>query len=96
METISALACLTALAHETRLAVFRALVRAGNPVPAGSLAEQLELPPSTLSFHLKELRLCGLVRQERQGRQLLYQARYDRVFALRDFLVEDCCGGRCA
>lgn len=70
--------------------MFRALVRAGSPVAAGALAEQLELPPSTRSFHLKELRLCGLVGQARRGRQLLYQARYDRVFALRDFLVEDC------
>lgn len=63
---------------------------------AGALAEELELPPSTLSFHLKELRLCGLVDQQREGRSLLYRARFDRVLGLRDFLIEDCCGGRCA
>ncbi len=93
METSSALTVLAALAHETRLDVFRALVRAGEPVPAGRLSEVLGVPASTLSFHLKELRWAGVVRSERQGRSQLYSADYSKMKDLCSFLMKDCCGG---
>ncbi|MCA9704267.1 MAG: helix-turn-helix transcriptional regulator [Myxococcales bacterium] len=93
MESTRAIAAFAAMAHETRLDVFRTLVRAGRPVPAGMLAERLDVPGSTLSFHLKELRLAGLVSSERQGRSLLYAADFDTLRALQAFLVRDCCQG---
>lgn len=90
---MSAITAFSALAHETRLDTFRTLVRAGTPVPAGVLAEQLRVPFSTLSFHLKELRLAGLVTSERQGRSLLYSANFDTLRDLQSFLMRDCCEG---
>jgi ArsR family transcriptional regulator, arsenate/arsenite/antimonite-responsive transcriptional repressor len=94
MESEKALAALGALAQETRLEVFRRLVRAG-PVgeTAGAIAEALETPAPTLSFHLKELERAGLIVQRREGRNLIYAANYARMRELLAYLMRDCCGG---
>jgi DNA-binding transcriptional ArsR family regulator len=92
MEEKQALSCLSALAHETRLAVFRLLVRQGPPgMPAGEIAVRLAVPPPTLSFHLKELERAGLIQATRQHRQILYATDYPGTRALLDFLMRDCC-----
>ena len=87
---------LAALAHETRLDVFRMLVQAGpEGLPAGLMAERLEIPPQTLSFHLKELARAGLVQNRREGRSIIYQPDFGRIGAVTGYLMENCCGGRC-
>ncbi|MCI0585970.1 MAG: helix-turn-helix domain-containing protein [Planctomycetes bacterium] len=94
METRDALGALAALAHATRLAVFRALVRAGPAgVPAGALSQRLAVPPATLSFHLAALARAGLVASRREGRSIRYAADFRAMRALVDFLTEDCCAG---
>jgi ArsR family transcriptional regulator len=94
MEEKDAVAALTALAHPARLRVFRALVGAGpaglNP---GLLAATLDLPPSTLSFHLKELTRADLVGVEREGRNLTYRPALQRMNALLGYLTDHCCEG---
>jgi DNA-binding transcriptional ArsR family regulator len=90
----SAIAALAALAQPSRLRAFRALVVAGQQgLVAGALAQQLDVPPSSLSFHLKELANAGLVNSESQGRFLVYRARYARMNTLIDYLTEHCCRG---
>lgn len=85
---------LAALAQEVRLRVFRALVVAGTEgLTPGILAEQLAVPPNTLSFHLKELANAGLISQERQGRNLIYRASFETMNALLSYLTENCCAG---
>ena len=85
---------LAALAHETRLAVFRLLVTAGpSGLPAGEIAERLGVVASTLSFHLKELDRAGLLRSWRRQRQIFYAADYEGTRALLTFLTRDCCQG---
>jgi DNA-binding transcriptional ArsR family regulator len=97
METKNVIAALGALAHDTRLAVFRRLVVAGDAgEPAGQVAEALTLPPPTLSFHLKELGRAGLVSSRRQGRQVFYAADFAGMRAVIDFLFQDCCQGHAA
>jgi ArsR family transcriptional regulator len=91
-DTITALA---ALAQPSRLRAFRALVVAGQQgLTAGALAQQLNVPPSSLSFHLKELAHAGLVDSEQQGRFLLYRARFARMNSLINYLTEHCCEGQ--
>ena len=93
MKTPEAAHLLSALAHEARLSVFRLLV--GQPDrPAGDLARALDMPPSTLSFHLKDLRTAGLVESRREGRQILYTANFQALTALLSFLADDCCAGK--
>ena len=94
MEQKQALACLAALAQETRLAIFRLLVQQG-PVgmPAGEIAQRLAVPAPTLSFHLKELERAGLIGSTRRQRQILYATNYAGTRALLDFLMHDCCQG---
>ena len=95
MESEAALAKLSALAQETRLAIFRRLVRAGPPgESAGAIADALATPAPTLSFHLKELERAGLITQRRESRSLIYAAHYDGMRTLLAFLMEDCCAGR--
>lgn len=94
MEEKLALAALAALAHETRLAVFRLLVTAGpSGLPAGEIAERLGVVASTLSFHLKELDRAGLLRSWRRQRQVFYAADYQGTRELLTFLTRDCCQG---
>ena len=95
MESIDALAALAALAHETRLAVFRRLVRAGpEGESAGVVAAALNVAAPTLSFHLKELERAGLVESRRESRNIIYAAAYPAMRALLNFLMKDCCAGR--
>ena len=85
---------LAALAQPVRLQVFRALVVAGqNGMVPGTMAEGLQIPANTLSFHLKELANAGLVTQERAGRHIVYRAAYERMTALIGYLTENCCQG---
>jgi DNA-binding transcriptional ArsR family regulator len=94
METKQALTALSALAHETRLAVFRLLVRQGpDGMAAGEIAQMLQVPAPTLSFHLKELEAAGLVQARRRHRYILYAADFAGARALLEFLMRDCCQG---
>jgi DNA-binding transcriptional ArsR family regulator len=85
---------LGALAHESRLAIFRALVVAGpDGMPAGEIAQQLGLAPSSLSFHLKDLSHAELVTPRQEGRFVIYTANFDAMTGLIAFLTENCCAG---
>jgi DNA-binding transcriptional ArsR family regulator len=94
MESEYAVAALSALAHDNRLAVFRLLVRAGpDGLAAGEIAAELDVPNATLSFHLNQLRHAGLVSFRRSGRSLIYAAKYGSMNALLAYLTENCCRG---
>ena len=94
METKQAIAALAAIAQESRLAVFRLLVQAGpEGMIASKISEQLEIPPSSLSFHLKELSHAGMVNVRQDGRFMIYSANFDTMNSLLGFLTENCCGG---
>ena len=94
METKAAVAALAALAQETRLSIFRLLVVAGpEGLPAGEIGEKLEVPPATLSFHLKELSHAGMAASRQQGRFVYYTANYENMAALMSFLTQSCCQG---
>jgi ArsR family transcriptional regulator len=94
MEKTDIVAALAALAQDNRLDVFRLLVRAGpQGMPAGSVATALGLAPNTLTFHFDRLRAAGLVTARRQGRSMIYAARFDTMNRLLGFLTENCCGG---
>jgi DNA-binding transcriptional ArsR family regulator len=85
---------LAALAHPARLRVFRALVVAGPAgLTPGVLSERLELAPTALSFHLKELSVAALISHERDGRHLIYRATFPRMNALLTYLTANCCEG---
>jgi DNA-binding transcriptional ArsR family regulator len=85
---------LSALAQEHRLAAFRLLVQAGEQgVAAGVIAEQLDVPASSMSFHLAQLANAGLVNQRRQSRSIIYSADYAAMNGLMGYLTENCCGG---
>ncbi len=89
-----AIGALSALAHETRLAAFRLLVRAGPAgVPAGEIARALDIPAATMSFHLAHLARAGLSSPRRDGRSIIYAADFDGMRGLIDYLSEDCCAG---
>ncbi len=89
-----ACAQLAALAHETRLKIFRALVSAGPAgLPAGALAEGVGISPSNLSAHLVVLTGAGLAHVRKAGRQRIYAADLVATAELVSFLVADCCGG---
>ena len=95
MEDQTAIAALSALAHESRLQAFRLLVRKGpTGIPAGEIAAELGVAPPTLSFHLAHLVREGLIDSQRQGRSVLYSLRVDGIRALLGFLTQDCCQGR--
>ncbi len=95
MQMPTAVEALSALAHESRLAVFRLLVKAGaEGMAAGGIAREVGALPNTLSSHLAILGHAGLIRSRRDGRSVIYSADYARMRDLLGFLVEDCCGGR--
>ena len=94
MDTATTLSALRALAHESRLAAFRALVEAGpEGLAVGALRDRLGLPPATLSAHLNVLRAAGLVSDLREGRSIRVRADYGRMDALIAYLTENCCQG---
>ena len=94
MEEDDTLRALSALAHPLRLRVFRALVVVGQGgLTPGVMASALDTSGTALSFHLKELIHAGLVSQERDGRNLIYRAVYERMNALITFLTDNCCSG---
>lgn len=89
-----AVEALQALAHGTRLAVFRLLVQAGSAgLMAGEIAQRLGVPPSTMSHHLGLLERAGLAASERESRVIRYRANYGGMRRLMAFLMEDCCQG---
>ncbi|MBO9455763.1 helix-turn-helix transcriptional regulator [Paracoccus sp. R12_1] len=95
MDNIQTLTALSALAQDTRLDVFRLLVKAGpEGLAAGEIATTLDIRPNTLSNNLNILSAAGLVRSAREGRSIRYFARMETMRALLAFLLEDCCGGR--
>src|SRR5882672_6511867 len=94
MKNTDAITALAALAQENRLDVFRLLVRAGpQGMPAGSVADALDLAPNTLTFHFDRLRDAGLVTVRREGRSMIYAARFEVMNGLLGFLTENCCQG---
>jgi DNA-binding transcriptional ArsR family regulator len=94
MEIRSAVAALAALAQDSRLAIFRTLVQAGPAgLAAGKIGDATGIPPSSLSFHLKELVHANMVSSQQQGRFVIYAANYSTMNALLAFLTENCCGG---
>ena len=94
MQSANAIDALSALAQEHRLALFRLLVQTGQDgMSAGSLAEALSVPNSSLSFHLAHLNRAGLIEQRRDGRSLIYTAKYAAMNELVGYLMENCCGG---
>lgn len=93
MDSTNAIAALSALAHEHRLAAFRLLVQAGpSGLPAGEIAAQLGISPASLSFHLKDLLRAELIQPRHEGRQIFYSARFETVTGLVAYLMENCCG----
>jgi DNA-binding transcriptional ArsR family regulator len=99
MKTNEAVLALSALAQESRLEVFRLLVRRGaEGMAAGELSERLGVPPATMSFHLKELSVAGLIGSRRESRSIIYSANFSRMQEVLAFLMENCClesGGEC-
>src|SRR5665213_2192039 len=94
MKNTDAVAALAALAQESRLDVFRLLVQAGpEGMPAGGVATALKLAPNTLTFHFDRLRDARLVTVRREGRSMIYAARFEVMNDLLGFLAENCCQG---
>ena len=94
MEQIEVVADLAALAQDNRLDVYRLLVQAGPAgLSAGAIADKLDLAPNTLTFHFDRLRIAGLVDVRRDGRSMIYSARFDTMNTLIGYLTDNCCGG---
>ncbi len=94
MHESNALSALSALAHEHRLRVFRLLVRhSPEGLAAGDIAAHMQLPPSSLSFHLGHLERAGLIASHREQRRIIYTANLGGMRGLLSFLTEDCCYG---
>jgi ArsR family transcriptional regulator, arsenate/arsenite/antimonite-responsive transcriptional repressor len=94
MKSDIVIRALAALAQEHRLAAFRLLVQAGSDgMAAGTLADALDVPASSMSFHLAQLTNAGLISQRRQSRSLIYTADYAAMNALMGYLMENCCSG---
>ncbi len=94
MELKQVVEALGALAQDTRLQAYRLLVQAGpEGIAASEVAERLQIPANTLSFHLKALSHAGLILARQEGRFIYYSANYEQMNALLGFLTENCCGG---
>ncbi len=94
MESDRAVRALGAIAHASRLAVFRLLVSVGpEGLAAGTIAGMLDIAPSALSFHLKDLTQAGLLTQRPEGRRVVYAADFSAMSDLLAYLTENCCGG---
>lgn len=86
---------LSALAQDSRLAIFRSLVQAGpEGLAAGEISRRLEIAPSSVTFHMKELMNAGMVSSRTQGRFVIYTANFEAMQELIAFLTENCCGGQ--
>ena len=97
METTAAVEMLAGLAQETRLAVFRLLVKYGpDGLPAGKVGEELGIPPATLSFHLAQLSRSGLLVSRRQSRSIFYAVDFAAINGLMAFMTENCCSASAA
>src|SRR5688572_26347448 len=97
MKTTDAVAVLGALAQESRLEVFRFLIRRGpEGSSAGRIGEALDLHSATLSFHLSALKQAGLVTARRESRSIIYTASFARMRELVSFLTVNCCRGELA
>lgn len=95
METKQVIKALSALAQESRLAMFRLLVEAGpTGMAAGKVGETLDIPAATLSFHLKELSNAELLMSRQEGRFVIYAVNYPAMTELMGFLTDNCCGGQ--
>jgi ArsR family transcriptional regulator len=95
MKTIEAIKALAALAQETRIGIYRLLVQQGpEGLPASVIAEKLDLPNATFSFHVKELSQAGLVAARQSGRFIYYSANYPAMNDLVGYLTENCCNGK--
>jgi predicted transcriptional regulator len=93
MDSNQVVQALNALAHDTRLALFRMLVERGpDGLSAGVIAERLQVPPSSLTFHIQHLHRAGLITQRRVSRQLIYAADFGAMNGLIGFLTDNCCG----
>lgn len=93
MKAKDVVTALGAIAHDHRLAIYRLLVEKGpDGLPAGDIAERLDMPNSSLTFHLQHMLRAGLVTQHRLGRQLIYGADYAAMNGLVSYLTENCCG----
>ena len=96
MEQISAIKCLSAIAHDGRLSLIRRLIKAGPAgLSSGALAAAEKINASTASAQLLVLSNSGLVSAERRGKQMIYCAQFTKFQALISFLMEDCCQGAC-
>lgn len=94
MKKADAVAALAALAQENRLDVFRVLVQAGpEGMAAGEIADTLGLSNSNMTFHFDRLRHAGLIDVRRDGRSMIYTARYESMRELLAYLSENCCKG---
>lgn len=94
METKHVISALAALAQDSRLAVFRLLVQAGpEGIAATKISEHVGVPPSSLSFHLKEMAYADLVTSRQEGRFVIYSANFKTMNGLVQFLTENCCSG---
>ncbi|PHV10071.1 ArsR/SmtB family transcription factor [Chitinimonas sp. BJB300] len=92
MENKAAVTLLAALAQETRLAIFRLLVVQGvQGMTVGKIGDKLDIPPATLSFHLKELTRANLIDARQEGRFIHYSANYETMGGLLSFMTENCC-----
>lgn len=93
MNARQAVTALAAVANDHRLAIYRMLVQKGPPgLPAGDIAARLDVPPSSLTFHLQQMLQAGLVTQRRLGRQIIYAADFAAMNGLVSYLTENCCG----
>jgi DNA-binding transcriptional ArsR family regulator len=94
MELANAARMLSAIGHPVRLKAHRLLIQAGpSGLPAGQLAQSLDMPPSSLNFHLKELINAGLIQSRQEGRFVIYATTYPAMTELVQFLTDNCCGG---
>lgn len=92
MEITNACEAFSSLSQETRLKTFKLLIQFGKDgAAAGKLAEELEIPDNTLSFHLAQMTKAGLVTSERSGRSIIYVANTKLMTSLIGFLKENCC-----
>ncbi len=94
MDSSTTIRALAALAQDTRLALFRLLVEQGPAgLTPGRIADVLDVPPATLSFHLKELTHAGLIRARQESRFIHYSANFEAMNGLVAYLTENCCRG---